>query len=320
MKAFVTGAAGFIGSTLVDRLLADGHEVTGFDNLSTGFLRFLDGASANPRFRLVQSDLLDLDAVTAAMAGTDLVFHLAANADVRFGPDRPCRDLEQNTMVTSNVLEAMRANGASRIAFSSTGSVYGEPDVFPTPESAPFPVQTSLYGASKIAAEGLITAYVSAFGFQAYIFRFVSIPGANALHARACIRFLSPIAGTSRSARCPGQRPPAQIVPLRAGLRECHPPRGRALHGARQHLQPGHRRVLRSQRFHPLDQRRTGPGPAIDVCRRRAGVGWATAPSSSWIVRACGPSGWKPELTIQQGIVRTLEFLRENPWMLEVRP
>ena len=114
MKAFVTGAAGFIGSTLVDRLLAAGHEVTGFDNLSTGFLQFLSGAMADTRFRLVMGDLLDLPAVVNAMAGADFVFHLAANADVRFGPDHPRRDLEQNTIVTWNVLEAMRAAGARR--------------------------------------------------------------------------------------------------------------------------------------------------------------------------------------------------------------
>jgi len=173
VKAFVTGAAGFIGSNLVDRLLAAGHEVTGFDNLSTGFLRFLEGAQANPRFRLIEGDLLELDAVKHAMTGADFVFHLAANADVRFGPDHPRRDLEQNTIVTWNVLEVMRAAGARRIAFASTGSVYGEPEIFPTPETAPFPVQTSLYAASKLAAEGMIAAYVTAFGYQAYIFRFV---------------------------------------------------------------------------------------------------------------------------------------------------
>ena len=105
---------------------------------------------------------IDLDAVKRAIGDCDFVFHLAANADVRFGPDHPRRDLEQNTIATSNVLEAMRTGGARRIAFPSTGSVYGEPDIFPTPETAPFPVQTSLYAASKLAAEGLISAYATA--------------------------------------------------------------------------------------------------------------------------------------------------------------
>jgi UDP-glucose 4-epimerase len=182
MKAFVTGAAGFIGSTLVDRLLADGHQVTGFDNFSTGQRRFLDGALASDRFRLVEADLLDTDALNKAIAGHDQVFHLAANADVRFGTHHPFKDLEQNTIATFHVLEAMRKHGIKRIAFSSTGSVYGEAKVIPTPEDGPFPIQTSLYGNSKVAAEGLISAYCEGFGFQAHIFRFVSILGERYTH------------------------------------------------------------------------------------------------------------------------------------------
>ena len=137
MKVFVTGGAGFIGSNVVNRLLADGHQVTAYDNFSTGQRAFLDAARANPAFRLVEGDVLDLLDLKAAAAGHDFVFHLAANADVRFGTQHPRRDLEQNTIATYNVLEAMRAGGARRIAFSSTGSIYGESEVFPTPEDAP---------------------------------------------------------------------------------------------------------------------------------------------------------------------------------------
>lgn len=182
MKAFVTGAAGFIGSNLVDRLLAEGHEVTGYDNFSTGHEEFLKGALGGPRFTLHRGDVLDGDSLAHAMRGCDQVIHLAANADVRFGTLHPRKDLEQNTMATSNVLEAMRACGIRRIAFSSTGSVYGESPVIPTPEDAPFPVQTSLYGASKLAAEGLLTAYAEGYGFQCHIFRFVSILGERYTH------------------------------------------------------------------------------------------------------------------------------------------
>ncbi|HUL52969.1 MAG TPA: NAD-dependent epimerase/dehydratase family protein, partial [Opitutaceae bacterium] len=141
-KAFVTGAAGFIGSNLTDRLLADGWSVVGWDNFSTGQERFLDMARPNARFRLIRGDNLDLPSLTAALAGCDHVFHLAANADVRFGTAHPRRDLDQNTVATFNVLEAMRANGIKRLAFPSTGSVYGEAGTFPTPEEAPFPIQT----------------------------------------------------------------------------------------------------------------------------------------------------------------------------------
>src|SRR5918992_1484756 len=175
-RYFVTGGAGFIGSNLVDRLLAGGHAVTAYDNLSTGQTRFLSDAHRNKNFKLIEGDLLDerklADSVRGG-GGHDFVFHLAANADVRFGTQHPRRDLEQNTIATYNVLEAMRSAGVRRVAFSSTGSIYGEPDVFPTPEDCPFPVQTSLYGASKLAGEGLIEAYATGFGFQAYLFRFV---------------------------------------------------------------------------------------------------------------------------------------------------
>jgi len=182
MRYFVTGGAGFIGSHLVDRLLKGGHEVVAYDNLSTGRAFFLKDASRSGRFSLVQGDCLDGGALERAMAGCGFVFHMAANADVRFGTDHPRKDLEQNTIATFNVLEAMRKNGIRKIAFPSTGSIYGEPDVFPTPEAAPFPVQTSLYGASKLACEGLIEAYCEGFGFQGWIFRFVSILGERYTH------------------------------------------------------------------------------------------------------------------------------------------
>ena len=179
---FVTGAAGFIGSNLVDRLLADGKGVVGWDNFSTGQKEFLDGALKNPGFKLIEGDNLDVPALSKAMAGCDTVFHLAANADVRFGLEHPSRDLQQNTIATFNVLEAMRANGIKCIAFSSTGSVYGEAEKIPTPEDASFPIQTSLYAASKVAGECLIQSYCEGFGFEGYIFRFVSILGERYTH------------------------------------------------------------------------------------------------------------------------------------------
>ncbi len=182
MRIFLTGAAGFIGSNLADRLLAEGHKVVGYDNFSTGQIEFLEAALRSPRFRLVRGDLLNLSELERAAAGCDFVFHMAANADVRFGTRHPRKDLEQNTIGTANVLEAMRANGVRQIAFASTGSVYGEPEMFPTPEDAPFPVQTSLYAASKLAAEGMIAAYCEGFGMRAWIFRLVSVLGERYTH------------------------------------------------------------------------------------------------------------------------------------------
>jgi UDP-glucose 4-epimerase len=181
-RACITGGAGFIGSNLADALIARGVEVTIVDDFRTGRHEFLVDALKRGAVKLVEGDVLDVAVLEQAVAGCDWVFHLQANADVRFGLAHPRRDLEQNTIATANVLEAMRAQGVTRIAFSSTGSVYGEPAVFPTPEDAPFPVQTSLYAASKLAGEGLIEAYAAGYGFVGVIFRFVSILGERYTH------------------------------------------------------------------------------------------------------------------------------------------
>jgi UDP-glucose 4-epimerase len=166
----------------VDHLLTAGHEVTGLDNLTTGKLQFLQQAIANPRFSFRQADILDKLALLSCMPNIDLVCHLAANADVRFGPDHPTKDFEQNAQGTANVLEVMRVCRVPSIVFASTGSVYGEASVIPTPEDHPFPIQTSLYAASKLAAEGQVQAYAETFGIRAYIFRFVSILGERYTH------------------------------------------------------------------------------------------------------------------------------------------
>lgn len=182
MKIFITGAAGFIGSHVVDRFLAHGEAVVGFDNFSTGQERFLAKAMSDNNFTLVQGELLDASSLSKAMKGADEVWHFAANADVRFGLEHPRKDLEQNAIATANVLEAMRENGVKRIFFSSTGSIYGEAKIIPTPEDAPFMPQTSLYAASKISCEAMISAYCEGFGMQAAIFRFVSILGERYTH------------------------------------------------------------------------------------------------------------------------------------------
>jgi UDP-glucose 4-epimerase len=181
-KAFVTGAAGFIGSTLVDRLLREGFDVVGYDNFSTGRNAFIQSALKSPNFTLVTADLLDPFALVRAMRGATEVWHLSANADVRFGLAHPRKDLEQNALGTSNVLEAMRLNGVRDIYFSSTGSVYGEATIFPTPENAPIAYQTSLYATTKLTGEGLISSYCLGYGFRGVVFRFVSILGERYTH------------------------------------------------------------------------------------------------------------------------------------------
>jgi len=317
MRAFVTGASGFIGSNLVDRLLAEGHDVVGFDNNSTGQPEFIAPAGRSPRFQLVQADLLDPAALQAAMKGAEIVFHLGANADVRFGTDRPTRDLEQNTIATSNVLEAMRINGVRKIAFSSTGSIYGDAAVFPTPEDSPFPVQTSLYGASKLAAEGLIAAYSEGFGFQSWIFRFVSILGERYSHGH--------------------------VVDFYRQLIE-HPDRLSVLGNGKQrksYLYVGDciDAIL-------LAVSRGGPKVNLfnlgtdEYCEVNDSIGWIcealqvkpeisyTGGERGWIgdspfifldCRRVRALGWAPNLTIRDGILRTVAYLQSNRWLLDRR-
>lgn len=180
-RAFVTGGAGFIGSSVVDRLIELGVEVVVYDNFTTGTEANLARHRGNGRLRIVRGDVIDEPALRAAMAGSEAVFHFQANADVRGGIDRTRVDLEQNTIATWCVLDAMRVVGARTIVFASSATVYGEPAVFPTPEDHPL-VQTSLYGASKLAGEAMIQAYSEYYGFRSFVFRFVSWVGQRYSH------------------------------------------------------------------------------------------------------------------------------------------
>lgn len=181
MKAIVTGGCGFIASHVVDRLVGEGHEVQAIDNMATGFRENLAGHIQSGKVKLHEFDLGDLKKTAKTLKGADAVFHLAANADVRHGLEDNFRDIDRNLIVTYNVLESMRRNDVKKILFSSTAAAYGEPDVFPTPETY-HPRQTSFYGASKLACEGLIEAFCEAYGMQAWVYRFVSIQGERHPH------------------------------------------------------------------------------------------------------------------------------------------
>lgn len=316
-KCIVTGCAGFIGSSLVDRLLADGHQVTGIDNFSTGQRRFLEGALVHPNFRLVEIDLLDLDSLKLAFDGGEMVFHLAANADVRFGTEHPRRDLEQNTIATYNVLEAMRANDIKRIAFSSTGSVYGEAAVIPTPENAPFPVQTSLYGASKLACEGLIAAYCEGFGFQSWIFRFVSILGERYTHGHV-FDFYKQLEDDPTQLRVLGNGEQRKSYLY---IQDCLDAIQVAVEKA-------------TDKVNILNLGVDG------YCQVNDSIGWIsrtldvqpkleyTGGDRGWIgdnpfifldTKKIRSLGWAPKYSINEGVVKTVEFLRNNKWVMEAR-
>jgi UDP-glucose 4-epimerase len=316
-KVIVTGCAGFIGSTLVDRLLQEGHQVFGLDNFSTGQRRFLEGALKNPAFKLIEMDLLNLDGLKQAFVGGESVFHLSANADVRFGTNHPRRDLEQNTIVTYNVLEAMRANGIKKIAFSSTGSVYGESPVVPTPEDGPFPVQTSLYGASKAAGEGLISAYCEGFGFQACIFRFVSILGERYTHGHVFDFYQKlkidptrlPVLGNGR------QRKSYLYV------QDCIDAILLAMDKAQDKVNifnlgvDGYCEVNDSIGWICAE---LGVTPSIQYTG--GDRGWVgDNPFIFLETKRIQALGWSPKVGIQEGVIRTVQYLRENEWVFESR-
>jgi UDP-glucose 4-epimerase len=315
MKYFITGVAGFIASNLADRLLSEGHIVVGYDNFSTGREKFTLSAQQNKNFTLVRGDTLDLPALTEAMHGAEFVFHLAANADVRFGTQHPRKDLEQNTIATYNVLEAMRANNIKHIAFSSTGSVYGEAQVIPTPEDAPFPVQTSLYGASKLAGEGLIAAYCEGFGFTSYIFRFVSILGERYSHGHVFDFY-------KKLLENPNELPVLGNGHQRKSylyVQDC-------IDAVLFAIEKSQERV----NIYNLG--------TDEYCEVNDSIGWIcghlglnperkySGGERGWIgdnpfifldTAKIRKLGWAPKLTIQQGIIRTLEYLQANRWLLE---
>ena len=317
MRVFITGAAGFIGSNLVDRLLGIGYSVVGFDNLSTGQLEFLKAASRSPCFHFERGDLLDLAHLERAMAGCEMVFHLAANADVRFGLQHPRKDLDQNTIGTWNVLEAMRVHHIRRIAFASTGSVYGESRIFPTPEDAPFPIQTSLYGASKLAAEGLIAAYCEGFDMQAYIFRFVSILGERYTHGHV-FDFYRQLKAHPDYLEVLGNGHQKKSYLY---VQDCISAILLALEKAEEKVNifnlglDEYCEVNDSIRW---ISEKLGVSPKI---RYTGGErGWIG--DNPFIFLDCArirQLGWTPSLNIQQGVVRTVEFLQQNEWVFERR-
>ncbi len=318
MRYFVTGGAGFIGSNMVDRLLSEPeNEVIAYDNFSTGRREFLKDALNNPRFTLVEGDTLDEEAMTKAMKGVDFVFHFAANADVRMGTEHPKKDLEQNTIATYHVLEAMRANGIKRIGFSSTGSVYGEAEVIPTPEDAPFPIQTSLYGASKLACEGLLAAYAEGFDFQVYIFRFVSILGERYTHGHV-FDFVKRL-----------QEDPTHLHILGNGkqrksylyVKDCMEAILTVIRGAKEKVNIFN---LGTDQYCEVNDsvgwicKRLGVSPSFTYSGGERG--WIGDNPFIYLDTAKVRSlGWKPAATIEEGVVKTVEYLLENQWVFSAR-
>jgi len=315
-KVFVTGACGFIGSNLVDRLLKEGYKVVGWDNYSTGRIEFLNNALNNPNFTLIEGDNLNVSALSEAMIGCDVVFHLAANADVRFGLNHPSKDLNQNTIATFNVLQAMKERGIKKIIFSSTGSVYGESITIPTPENASFPIQTSLYGASKVACEALIQAYSEGYGFESYIFRFVSILGERYTHGHI-FDFYKQLMEHPEYLNVLGDGTQRKSYLY---VKDCVDAMLHVLTlntetkvniynlGTNEYVQ-----VNDSVRF-IIDYLNLNP----EIKYSGGNKGWiGDNPFIFLDTSKIRNTGWNPKLTIKQGVISTLTWLQKNQWVYE---
>lgn len=322
MKYFITGAAGFIGSNLADRLLDEGHEVVGWDDFSTGQERFVENACRYRSYQLIRGNNLDLEGLSSAMRGCEQVLHFAANADVRFGLEHPSKDVQQNILATFHVLEAMRCNDIRTIVFASTGSVYGESSVIPTPEDAPFPRQTSLYGASKLAGEALIDAYCEGYGFRALIFRLVSILGERYTHGHVFDFFRQLLDHPDRlEVLGDGNQRKSYLY-----VGDCI---AAVLHTMRLRFDAGNEsgseiynlgtkeycRVVDS-----IDWICSELGLVPKICFKGGRQGWiGDNPFIFLDTTKIEKTGWRAKVTVREGVARTVRWLQENRWVFTRR-
>ncbi len=306
----ITGGAGFVGSHAADVLLARGAAVTVFDNFSTGFREFVP---PRDRLRVIEGDLLDQGSIDDAMRGVSFVLHLAANADIRDNLKQPRRCIDQNIVATQNVLEAMRGAGVRDIAFASTGSVYGEATVIPTPEDAPFAVQTSLYATSKLAAEGLLTSYAVGFGYRTWIFRFVSLLGPRYTHGHV-LDFWRKL-----------EKDPSRLEVLGNGLQQksylhvsdCIAAMLTAIDKAKEPVNVfnlGHPDWIRVNESISVITRTMGVSPRLEhTGGERGWVG--DSPRILLETARIRQLGWAHTRTIEDSIVETLRFLMTSPYI-----
>jgi UDP-glucose 4-epimerase len=318
IKYLVTGCAGFIGSNVVDRLLENPtNQVIGIDNFSTGHLNFLKKTKKSNNFRLFENDLLNLEELKNIFKDIDLVFHLSANADVRFGIKNPRKDLEQNTIVTQNVLEAMQYNNIKKIIFSSTGSIYGETELIPTPENAPFPVQTSLYGASKIACEGLISAFCEGFDMQSYIFRFVSILGERYTHGHV-FDFYKKLKKDKKTLEVLGNGKQRKSYLY---VQDCIDAMFLALNKSKQKINIfnlGTNEYCEVRDSIKWICEELNVNPKLQFSKEDRG--WiGDNPFIFLDTKKITNLGWKPKLSIKEGVIKTIKYLKKNDWVFSVK-
>lgn len=317
MKIVVTGGAGFIGSSIVDELVNREHYVVVYDNLSTGFKRHIERHLNSGRAEMVQADILDGVSLARAMEGASSVFHLAANADVRGGKNDRDVDLQQNIIGTHRVLEAMVKSGVENIVFTSSATVYGEPERFPTPEDYA-PLQTSLYGASKLAAEAVIQAYSEYFGITSHVFRFVSWIGERYSHG-VVFDFINKLRSNPEELEILGdgnQR--KSYLHVEDGVRGIF----EAVEGLRDLknvLNLGHTDYMKVTDLAGIVCEEMG---LKNVSFRYTGGvrGWlGDSPFVHLDISKIKGVGFTPRVTIEEGIRRTARYLLENTWLLDAR-
>jgi UDP-glucose 4-epimerase len=312
-KAFVTGGCGFIGSHLIDNLLAGGHAVTNVDNMSTGFREFVAHHEKNGSLKNEFYDLKDLARLEKSMKGSETVFHFAANADIRRGLEDTYRDLERNLLTTYNVLEAMRKNDVKELVYASSAAVYGDQAKFPTPEDAP-KSQTSFYGASKLSGEAFIEAFCEAYGMRACMFRFVSVVGERHPHG-VTFDFVKKLLANPKELEIFGNGKQRKsflyIGDCVAGFMHAH----KHAKGKVNVFNIGNLDTIEVTRVADIIVEEMGL-KGVKYNYTGGDRGWiGDAPIVHLSVERLMALGWKPEVSVEEGIRRTARWLLRNKWI-----
>lgn len=315
MKSIVTGGLGFIGSNLTEYLLELGQEVLILDDLSTGDLRFGATFLDNPNLKFIQIDLFKAspNELSKLFDGADVIYHLAANADVRGGWKNPYVDLNQNTIATHNVAEAARISGIKEFIYASTGCVYGEPNVVPTPETAPMPIQTSLYGATKLSGEGILSVYALNDAFKLTIFRFVSVLGRNYHHGHV-IDFFNKLRKNEHTLEILGngkqKKSYIHVYDCVNGLT--------SLRGTNriEIFNIGHNYYITVLESAKIISSHLGLNPDFRVGEDERG--WiGDNPFTFLDTSKAISAGWKIKHSIEDSLVLTVDWLTKNPWSID---
>lgn len=311
--AVVTGCYGFIGSHLTEKLLKKNYKVIGIDNLSTGKKKFLKHVK-NKNFKFYKLDLLQ-NKLDKYFKNAEIVFHLAANADVRYGIFQRDKDIKQNILVTHNILEQIIKHNIKKIVFSSTGSVYGEANEIPTKENTAFPIQTSLYGASKISAEALISAYSEAYNIKSYIFRFVSILGERYSHGHV-FDFLIQLLKNNNQLRVLGDGYQNKSYLHVSDCIEAIFLSIKKFNKKVNIINLGTQETITVRKSINIIVKKLGLNPKIIFKGGRRG--WiGDNPLIFLDTKKIRSIGWRPKFTIKQSVENTLDYLNKNKWILK---